>query len=126
MSTKIPQGYQTVTPYLILSNAPAFIEFVQKVFNAELINKHMRDETTIMHAEIKIGGDSVIMFAESTAQFPQRPTGFFIYVDDADKTYALALQNGAVALTAMSDQSYGRTGGVEDACGNLWWITTAQ
>ncbi|MBV9960896.1 MAG: VOC family protein [Parafilimonas sp.] len=126
MNTKIPEGYQTVMPYLILRNAAAFIDFTQKVFNAELLNKHMRDATTIMHAEIKIGGDSIIMFAESTPQYPQRPAGFFIYVDDADKTYELALQNGAVAVTGMNDQSYGRTGAVEDACGNTWWITTAR
>jgi len=124
MSTKIPEGYQTVMPYLILKNAGAFIEFTQKVFNASLLNKHMRDETSIMHGEIKIG-DSVIMFADSTEQYPPQPAGFFINVDNADEVYNNALANGASAVTPVSDQSYGRTGGVKDAFENTWWITTA-
>ncbi|MEP6464781.1 MAG: VOC family protein [Parafilimonas sp.] len=124
MSSKIPEGYHTITPYLIVKNAAAFIEFTQKVFNAELLLKHMRDETIIMHAEIKIGGDSIIMFADSTEEYAPKPASFFIYVQDADSTYENALQNGATAVIKMSDQSYGRSGGVEDAFGNTWWITT--
>ena len=124
MSTKIPEGYQTITPYLILKNAAAFIEFTQKVFNAEVLNKHMRDETVIMHAEVKIG-DSIIMFADSTEQYPPQPAGFFIYVNNADEVYDDALANGAFAVTPVSDQPYGRSGGVKDAFENTWWITTA-
>jgi uncharacterized glyoxalase superfamily protein PhnB len=123
MSTKIPEGYQTVMPYLILKNAAAFIEFTQKVFNAKVLNKHMRDDTIIIHAEVKIG-DSIIMFADSTEQYAQQPTGFFIYVDDADDVYNNALANGASAVTPVSDQPYGRSGGAKDAFGNTWWITT--
>jgi PhnB protein len=123
MSTKIPEGYQAVTPYLIVENANAFIEFVQKVFNAELLNKHIRDENIIMHAEIKIG-NSIIMFADSTQQYPPQPAGFFIYVDSADETYKTAFNNNAVTVTEISDQSYGRSGGVKDAFGNTWWITS--
>ena len=124
MGTKIPDGYQTITPYLILKNATGFIEFTQKVFNAEVLNKHMRDETIIMHAEIKIG-DSVIMFADSTEQYPPQPAGFFIYVDNVDEVYNNALANDASAVTLISDQPYGRTGGVKDAFENTWWLTTA-
>ncbi len=123
MSTKIPEGYQTVTPYLIIKNAVAFIEFTQKVFNAEVLSKHMRDETTIMHAEIKIN-DSIIMFADSTEQYAPQPAGFFIYVDNVGEVYNNALSNGAIAVTPISDQPYGRSGGVKDAFGNTWWITT--
>ena len=123
MSIKIPAGYQTVMPYIIIGNAAAFIEFTQKVFNAELLGKHMRDETTIMHAEIKIGS-SVIMFADSTEQYLPMPAGLFIYVDDADKAYQSALDNGATAVTELADQSYGRSGGVKDTFGNVWWITS--
>ena len=123
MSAKIPGGYQTITPYLIIKNAAAFIDFTKKVFGAELINKHMRDETIIMHAEIKIG-NSIIMLADSTAQFASEPAPFFIYVEDADETYQLALDNGAASRTALSNQSYGRSGGVKDPFGNTWWITS--
>ena len=90
MAIKIPEGYQNVMPYLILTDAAAFIEFTRNVFDAELLNKHMRDETIIMHAEIKIGS-SIIMFAASTKEHPPQPAGFFIYVKNADAAYAKAL-----------------------------------
>jgi len=124
MSTKIPEGYQTITPYLVIPNAAGFIAFTQDVFNATLVNKFMREgESLIMHGEIKIG-DSVIMFADSTEQYAPQPAGFFIYVENADKVYERALEKGAAAVTKISDQSYGRSGGVKDAFGNTWWITS--
>jgi PhnB protein len=123
MSSKIPEGYQKVTPYLIIPNAAGFIEFTKGVFGAELINKYMRNgESLIMHGEIKIG-DSVIMFADSTEQYQPQPAGFFIYVENADETYQKALDKGASSVTQISNQSYGRSGGVKDASGNTWWIT---
>jgi len=120
---KIPDNYQTVMPYLIIENAKAFILFAQQVFGAKETYKAMRDEDTIMHGEIMIG-DSTIMFADSTGQFRVRNAGLFIYVPNADDTYKKALENGSVAITPMSDQGYGRSGGVLDPFGNTWWITT--
>jgi PhnB protein len=71
---------------LFIKNEAAFIEFTQKVFDAEVLNKHMRDEITIIHARIKIN-DSIIMFADSTGRYPPQPAGFFIYVDNGDEVY---------------------------------------
>ena len=121
--SNVPDNYPTVSPYLIIKNASAFIHFVQNVFNAELLNKHMRDENIIMHAEIKIG-NSTIMVADSTIEYAPGNAGFFVYVEDADVTYNKAINKGATIVTALSDQSYGRTGGVKDAFGNTWWITS--
>lgn len=120
--SKIPEHYQTVTAYLIIKNAAGFIEFAQTVFNATLENKHMRDGYIIMHAEVKIG-NSIIMFADSTAEYQPMNAGFFVYVEDADAAYKKALDNGATAVTPLGDQPYGRSGGVKDAFGNTWWIT---
>ncbi len=64
------------------------------------------------------------MFADCTEKFSVRTGGFFIYVDDADKTYNKALDAGATIATAVADQSYGRSGGVEDPFGNVWWVTS--
>lgn len=124
---KLPKGYQTVMPYLIVKNAIKFIDFTKKVFNAvENENmKSMRDEKTIMHGEIKIG-DSTIMFADSTENYQPRPAGLFVYVDDADKTFKQAINEGAITVTELSDQSYGRTGGISDPFGNTWWITSVK
>ena len=124
MSTKkIPEGYNTVMPYLILNNASQFIEFMIEVFGAELVHKAMRDVKIIGHAEIKIG-DSKIMFADATEQFKPQPAGLFIYVDEADVVFNKALHKGAEVVIPMADQSYGRSGGVTDPFGNTWWITS--
>jgi PhnB protein len=110
-------------PYLIIPNANGFLDFTKAVFNATEKMKHMRDETVIMHGEVQIG-QSVIMFADSTPDYPAQPAGLFIYVDDANLVYQRAIDQGAVRLTELSDQPYGRTGGVTDPFGNTWWITS--
>ena len=122
-NSKIPGNYQTVMPYLIVKDAAKFISFMQTVFNATETYKAMRDENTIMHAEIMIGG-STIMFADSTETYGARNAGMFIYVDDADETFKKAIDNGVTVVNEMSDQSYGRSGGVTDPFGNTWWITS--
>jgi PhnB protein len=118
----IPEGYQQVMPYLIVENAAAFMEFMQKVFGAEERNKAMRDEKLIMHAELSIGG-SVIMLADATDLYKPQPAGLFVYVEDCDTTYNNALANGASSVSEPADQSYGRSAGVKDAFGNTWWMT---
>jgi PhnB protein len=120
---KIPEGYQQIMPYLIIKNAGAFFEFTQKVFGATERYKAMREETLIMHAEISIGG-SVVMFADATEQYPERPAGMFIYVDNCDAVYKKALENGAASVTEPGDQSYGRSAGILDPFGNTWWLTS--
>jgi uncharacterized glyoxalase superfamily protein PhnB len=122
---KIPSGYQTLMPYLILKDASAFLEFTENVFGASMRMKEMRDTNKIMHAEVNIG-DCTIMFADATENYPPKPGSFFIYVANADETYQKALNAGAKALSVMADQVYGRSGGVEDPFGNSWWITAAK
>ncbi|HTB63249.1 MAG TPA: VOC family protein [Opitutales bacterium] len=97
----IPNGYNQVMPHLIVENAAGFIQFMERVFNAKLRMKHMRSETIIMHAELQIG-ESVIMLADSTAQYPPRPAGMFIYVDDADARHAQALAAGATSVSPVA------------------------
>ena len=120
---KIPQNYQRVMPYLILENAPGFITFTQKVFDAKETQKLMRDENTIMHAEVMIG-ESTIMFAEATEKFKVSNADLFVYVDDADETYKTALKNGGSVVNELANQPYGRSGGIKDPFGNVWWVTS--
>ena len=120
---KIPQNYQRVMPYLILENAPGFITFTQKVFDAKETQKVMRDENTIMHAEVMIG-ESTIMFAEATEKFKVSNADLFVYVDDADETYKTALKNGGSVVNEPANQPYGRSGGIKDPFGNVWWVTS--
>jgi PhnB protein len=96
MST--PTQYQTVTPYLIIKDALSFLQFMQELFGAEVTEKHFRDEseTTVMHAELKIGNAS-IMCAEATDQWKTEPAGLFVYVENADASYAKALELGCTS-----------------------------
>ena len=121
----VPPGFQRVMPYLVINNATAFFIFMKKVFDAAEKIKIMRDDTHIMHGELQIG-ESTIMFADSTEDFKVQTAGLFVYVQDADETYNKALEEGATSLTEISDQDYGRTGGVTDPFGNVWWITSVK
>jgi PhnB protein len=122
---KIPANYQTVMPYLIVKGAALFMNFMEKVFDATETHNTMRDEKIIRHAEIMVG-ESTIMLADATDQYPAQTAGFFIYVDNADVRYKKAIDAGAKAITPISDQPYGRTGGVADPFGNTWWITSIK
>lgn len=119
----VPEGYQRVMPYLVVQNATGFFNFMQNVFGATEKYRAMRDETKIAHGELQIGS-STIMFADSTEQWEPQTAGLFVYVSDADETYNKALAEGATSVMEMSDQSYGRSGGIIDPFGNIWWITS--
>jgi PhnB protein len=123
---KIPENNQTVMPYLILENAAAFILFTQKVFGARETFKTMRTENIIMHAEIMISNDSTIMFADATEEFKPSTASLFIYVDNADETFEKATGEGATIIKEITDESYGRGGGIKDPFGNIWWITAMK
>lgn len=119
----IPKMHQAVMAYLIVNDASKLIDFAKKVFGAIVSYNELRDDTKkIRHAEIQING-STIMLADATDEWKQQTANLFIYVDDADKTYKTALENGATSLMELSDQDYGRTCGVTDPVGNVWWIT---
>ena len=121
----LPANYQTVMPYLIVKNAEGFMKFTKEVFGAEEMQRTMRDEKTIMHGEVMIGG-STIMFADSTDVYSEKPAGMFVYVSDADEVFSKAKQAGASVVSDLSDQPYGRTCGIADPFGNTWWITSVN
>jgi PhnB protein len=120
----IPKGYHTVTPYLIVKDAMASIEFMQKAFDATLDHVSKNPAGKIMHTELKIG-DSMLMMGEAMEGFPAMPCGLYLYVPDTDKLYLQALAAGATSIMEPADQFYGdRNAGVVDAEGNKWWIGT--
>lgn len=120
----IPHGHQRIMPYLMIQEAAQFIDFTQTVFDASLSFKKMReDNQTIMHAEIMIG-ESTIMFTESVEEWGKATAHLFVYVENADECFHKALEAGATEVLALRDQDYGRSGGVADPFGNVWWITS--
>ncbi len=120
----IPQGYHTVTPYLFLKDARAFIDFAGRAFGArEQVS--MEDEAgAVRHAEIEIG-DSRVMLSQATDDYRPLPLAIHLYVEDCDATYAAAIEAGAESTMEPADQFYGdRMAGVRDAEGQIWWIAT--
>ena len=119
----IPDGYHTVTPYLIVKGAAQLIDFLKEAFGAQETFR-MPGPEGIMHAEVRIG-DSAVMMSDAMAEFGPMPTMIHLYVEDADAVYKRALQAGATPVQELKDQFYGdRAGGVKDAFGNLWYIAT--
>ena len=120
----VPHGYHCVTPYLAVQGALRLIDFVKQAFDAQEIEHMNRPDGTIAHAEVRIG-DSMVMIADAAPPWKPMPTGLYLYVNDTDATYQRAMQAGATSLMEPADQFYGdRNAGVEDPCGNYWWIAT--
>ncbi|NJK34536.1 MAG: VOC family protein [Oscillatoriales cyanobacterium SM2_2_1] len=122
----IPSGYRTVTPYLMVREGGALIEFLKQAFEAVEIRRTLHPEGRIMNAEIRIG-DSVVMVGEATSEFQAMPCSIYLYVEHTDATYERALQAGGISIMKPADQFYGdRNAGVKDPTGNHWWIATHQ
>jgi PhnB protein len=120
----IPDGYQTVTPYLTLEHPEAAMEFLKKVFDGKETYAMRDDKGQVQHAEMKVG-NSMLMFGRAHGEWHARPGNFYLYVEDCDALYKKALTAGAKSLAEPADQFYGdRHGGVTDAEGNNWWVAT--
>src|SRR5829696_5433166 len=123
--SKIPSGYHSVTPYLVLDGAAKAIEFYKQAFDAEEMLRMPGPDGKVAHAEIKIG-DSPVMMADASEEFkgPRAfggtPVSLMIYVEDVDRTFRQALAAGATQLRPVVDQFYGdRSGTLVDPFGHV-------
>lgn len=128
----IPEGYHSITPYLIIKGAAAAIDYYKEIFGATELLRIPQADGRIGHAELKFG-DSVVMLAD---EFPEMntvspktlgssPVGILLYVEDVDATFAKAVSKGAKVQKGLADQFYGdRNGTVEDPFGHKWTIAT--
>jgi PhnB protein len=124
MVKAIPDGYHTVTPYLIVEGAARLIDFMKEAFGADEVERMSRANGTIGHAEVRIG-DSVLMISDASGQWSPMPAAIYLYVPDTDATFRSAVQAGATSVMEPADQFYGdRNAGVRDFGGNIWWIGT--
>jgi PhnB protein len=121
----VPDGYHTVTPYLVVRGASTTMEFLNKAFGAEPAFEPMkRPDGTIMHADVRIG-DSHVMISDATEQHPPMPCMLHLYVPDVDAVYRRAVAAGGTSMMEPADQFYGdRAGSVTDPGGNHWYIAT--
>jgi PhnB protein len=127
----IPDGYHSVTPYLIIKGAADAIDFYKKAFGATELFR-MEHEGKVGHAEIKIG-DSPIMLADeqpgmgyvSPKTLGGTPVSLMIYVEEVDKIYKQAIKSGGEEVKALQDQFYGdRSGTLKDPFGHVWTVAT--
>lgn len=119
-----PTGNNSVSPYLIVRDAKAMLEFVRKAFGAREKEALSTPDGTMMHCEVVIG-DSVIMIGTAPPDMEPTNSMIHIYTEDCDAMYERAILAGAVSVQAPKDQFYGdRNGGVADQFGNYWWIAT--
>jgi uncharacterized glyoxalase superfamily protein PhnB len=120
----IPDGYHTITPYLVVPGAASVIEFLQRAFGATEKHRMTEPGGRIMHAELLIG-DSPLMLGEPPPDRPVITGMLYLYVPDVDATYQRALAAGAKTIREPHDEFYGdRTAAVKDHVGNQWWIAT--
>ena len=121
----IPDGYHTVTPYLVVDGADKIIRFMQEAFGAKpVFEPMMRPDGKVMHAEFRIG-DSVLMISDASERAQATSAMLHVYVPNVDAVYQKALKAGATSLSEPADQFYGdRSGGVKDPAGNTWHIGT--
>ncbi len=128
----IPDGFHTLTPYLVVRDAPKAIEFYKKAFGAEAQGIHHAPDGKIMNADLKIG-DSILMLNEEFpgmgSPSPQTLGGscvtIHIYVDDVDKLFNKAVSAGATVTMPVMDQFWGdRYGLLKDPFGHSWSVAT--
>jgi PhnB protein len=128
----VPEGYQTLTPYLSVDDAEAAIDFYRRAFGATEQARMASPDGKIAHAELQIG-DSKVMLADAFPQFTVKPpkdiggttVGIFMYVDDVDQVFRQAVEAGATSTMEPEDQFWGdRFGTVTDPFGHNWQIAT--
>ena len=119
-----PDGYNTVSPYLVVDGASATIEFLRNVLGAVEIRRFPAAKGKIMHAEVRID-DTVVMIADPPEGSQAVPSHVHVYVADVDATYKRALDYGATSVQEpVKKQDPDKRGSVKDAGGTTWWVAT--
>ena len=123
----VREGFHTVTPYLIVQDTPGLIKFVKQAFGATESFRTVGSAGGI-HCEVKIGNSMVMIgggWESGTWSGESSPATLFLYIPEVDTVYENALKAGATSIMQPNDRPEGdRTGGVQDAFGNVWYIAT--
>lgn len=117
-----PDGYNSVSPYLVVNGAQATIDFLVAVFAAKQLRTIPGGDGKLRHGEVRID-DTVLMLADAIEDWPAVPAHIHIYVADVDATYARALKAGATPIQEpVRKDDPDKRGGFRDAGGTTWWI----
>ena len=128
----IPDGYSSVTPYLIVTGAANALDYYKMAFDAQEIMRMPGPDGKIMHAELQIGSSRIMLADESPQMGHKSPqtlggsgTGLMLYVNDVDDTFQRAVSGGGKIVQAVKNQFYGdRSGTLADPFGHQWTIAT--
>jgi PhnB protein len=120
-----PEGYNSVSVYIVAANAQRVIDFLKNAFNAAPLRRFDAPDGKIMHAEVRID-DTVVMIADAGGAYHAFPVWLHVYVPDAQATYKKALAAGGASVQEPVHKpgDPDLRGGVKDPCGNTWWIST--
>ena len=128
----IPEGYQTLSPSLIVDPASQAIDYYKRAFGATERGVMKGPDGKIAHAELQVG-DSVLMLSDpfpmANAKSPKEIGGtsvtIFMYVEDVDAVYKQAISAGGTSTMEPDDQFWGdRFGSLIDPFGHAWAIAT--
>ena len=127
----IPQGYHSLTPYLIVSDAKKAIHYYTKVFRAKETFRLDAPDGKIAHAELQIGDSRIMLADESPDSGVIAPTkggrsfSLVLYVENVDEVFDDAVDNGGIIVHPLKDQFYGdRMGTIRDPFGHEWSVAT--
>jgi uncharacterized glyoxalase superfamily protein PhnB len=119
-----PAGYNSVSPYLVVSDASATIDFLHKAFDAVEIRRFAGPDGRVMHAEVRID-DTVVMIADAAPEWPTVEAHVHVYVADVDESYRRAIGAGGVSIQEpVKKEDADRRSGVKEGGGSTWWIAT--
>jgi len=117
-------GFRALTVGFSVQGSAAFLEFLERAFDARQGEINWNPDRSVGHGEILIG-DSLIEISEARPQWPARPCSVHYYVPDTDASFDRAVTAGAVAVTKPEDAPYGeRAATIRDPAGNHWFIAT--
>jgi PhnB protein len=131
----VPEGYHSITPYLMVKGGAQALDFYVKAFGAEVTVRMDSPDGTLGHGEIRIG-DSIFMLGDEVPGNPDvvcaspktlggSTVTLMVYLTDVDQAFQRAVAAGATIRRPLKDQFYGdRTGTLEDPFGHFWTLAT--
>lgn len=122
-----PDGYNSVSVYIMADDPPAVIDFLTAAFDAQPLRFSHRPDGSLAHGELRLD-DTIVMISGANPDAPAFPTWLHVYVPDVNKTYRRALAAGGRSIMepVVPEGENDKRGGVTDPAGNTWWISTRQ
>ncbi|MEH6679915.1 MAG: VOC family protein [Sediminicola sp.] len=120
-----PEGHNSLSPYLVVKDAPRLVKLLKEIFGATEQRRYDRADGSIMHIELKLD-DSILMISDSTSDYPPNTTMLHIYVPDVFKTFETALEKGCepVERPVNKPGDPDTRGSFNDYAGNSWWVSS--